>query len=98
MMTTQRILNAAAGSGRSNWFFVEDDRVDVHILFNSAGGTARLVAGVDGIAYAPMKDVPEFTDSIVYPLDLAEGTYLAVEYTGVSSLSVIIKPYRFHQL
>ena len=99
MMTTQKLLNAVSGSGRSPAYFIEEDRVDVHIVFVQPGGSARLVASIDGVSeFAPLKDVPEFTDSIVCPLDLAEGTYLAVEYTGVSSLSTTVKPYRTKQL
>lgn len=97
-MQTRQILNAVSGSGRSPFFLVEDDRIDLHVLFNSAGGTARLVASADGVNYAPLNGVPELTSSIVYALDLAEGTYLAVEYTSAVNLSASVIPYRFKQL
>lgn len=97
-MQTRQLLNSVSGSSRSPAFYVDDDRVDVHLYFISAGGTAKIVASADGVNYAPLSNVPEFTDSIVYALDLAEGTYIAIEYTGAMSLTAVVKPYRQQQL
>lgn len=97
-MQTTTLLNSVSGSSRSPSYYIDDDRVDVHIIFDQAGGTAKIVASVDGVKFAPLSNVPEFTDSIVYALDLAEGTYLAIEYTSAVELSAAVKPYRQQQL
>lgn len=96
-MQYRQLLNSVAGSSRSPSYHVQDDRIQVALNFDQAGGTAKLVTSHDNVKFAPVLSLPEFTDSGVFALDAAEGSYIAIEYTSAVELSASVMPYRKRQ-
>lgn len=94
----QTLATNASGSDRTPAHTVKTQRLDVHVNFVQPGGTATIVASADGLNWAPYVGIAPFTDSGAIGLDLAEDTYLAVEYTSAVELAVHVLPYNLRQI
>lgn len=87
-----------SGSNRTPSHTVKAQRLDVHIYFVQPGGEAKIVASVDNTNWAPYVGIAPFTTSGAIGLDVAEDTYIAVEYSGVVELDAHVLPYNLRQI
>lgn len=94
-METVKVLNNVSGAGASPSYFIDGsrhgDETEVQVFLSFAAGTVTVEASADNVLFSPIKD-GQFTSSEVVPIDLADGSYLRVSYTGASALHAIIKP------
>lgn len=93
-METKQLLDSVSGTGVSGSYFIENDLVDTEVqaFINFVGGTVTLEASANDVDFAPLKD-GQLTASQVVAIHLSEGSYLRVNYSGVTSgLTVFIKP------
>ena len=93
-METRKILDGETGSGSSAWYGIDKTSVsdtEVQVFLDFVGGTVSLEASPDGVKPVAIKD-GQFTSNEVVPVDLAEGSYLRVSYSGVTSITATVKP------
>lgn len=94
-METKTLLNNVAGSNASEKYFINsgrdnlDTQVQLFLVFSA--GTVTVEASADGVNFAPVKD-GVFTASEVVPLDLADGSYMRVSYSGATALTATVMP------
>ncbi len=94
-MEKKILLSGVSGSGNSESYgiFPKDDQpTEVQVFLTFSGGSVSLEASADGTNFAPIRD-GQFNVSEVVAVDLAEGSYLRIAHTGISSnLTAIVQP------
>lgn len=93
-METERLIENGSGTGVTPSYFIDNDSIEneVQLFINFVGGTVTIEASADGSNFAPLKN-GTLSASEVVPVDLAEGSYLRLNYAGVTSgLTVWVKP------
>lgn len=94
-METKELLSGASGSGASQSYYIDsgrdnlDTQVQLFLVFSA--GTVTVEASADDVNFAPVKD-GVFTASEVVPLDLADGSYMRVSYSGATALTAQVMP------
>lgn len=94
-METKELLSGASGSGVSGSYYItsgiEDIDTQVQLFLVFSAGTVTVEASADNVNFAPVKDAV-FTSSEVVPLDLADGAYMRVAYSGATALTAHVMP------
>lgn len=91
-MERKKILDNVSGSGASPSYFIHSDvNSEVQLFLTFTAGTITVMGSGDDVNFAPIKD-GVFAASEVVPIDLANGSYLRVDYSGATGLTAIVVP------
>lgn len=94
-MERKTLLDNVGGTGTSESYYIDsgrdnlDTQVQAFLVFSA--GTVTVEGSADNINFAPIKD-GVFSASEVVPLDLADGSYMRLSYTGVTGLTAHVMP------